>query len=59
MATQRVDASGWIATLFDQDHPNMYIITLPSLLMVMLGARKLGLLYFFGACMYLLLTKAT
>jgi len=57
MESQRVDASGWISTLFDVDHVNMYVITIPSLLMVMLGARKFALLYFFGACMFLLLKK--
>lgn len=59
MDSQRVDGSGWISTLFDHDHPNMFFITIPALLMVMLGARKLGLLYFFGACMFLLLKKTS
>ncbi|MCL5777135.1 hypothetical protein M1105_09065 [Limibaculum sp. FT325] len=55
MQTQRIDGSGWIATLFDPGHANMFIITVPALLMVMLGARKFALLYFFGGAMYLML----
>jgi hypothetical protein len=57
MQTQRLDGSGWLATLFDPGHPNLFIITVPSLLMIMLGVRRLGVIYFFGACMYLMLSK--
>lgn len=57
MQSQRVDGSGWIATLFDPGHQNLYIITIPTLLMMMLGVRRLGVIYFFGACMVLFLKK--
>jgi hypothetical protein len=57
METKSVDAAGWLTTLVDPGHPNLFLITIPTLLMMMLGVRKLGVIYFFGACMVLILRK--
>ena len=51
---QRVSEGSWIMTLFSPDHMNTFLITIPSLLMVMFGFRKLAAIYFFGSCLYLL-----
>ena len=57
MQTQRLDGSGVLYTLVDPGHPNLFIITVPTLLMIMLGVRRLGVIYFFGAVMFLMLKR--
>ena len=59
MQTKSLDGGGWIATLFDPSHPNLFIITIPSLLMMMMGVRKLGVIYFFFSCLWLMMKNAT
>ena len=46
---ERVSVGGgqWIETLFDPQHPNVYIITLPTLILFALGVRKGAAIYLF------------
>ena len=55
MQTQRLDGAGVLYTLVDPGHPNLFLVTVPSLLMIMLGVRRLGVIYFFGSVMFLTL----
>lgn len=37
----------WIETLFDPNHPNVYLITIPSLALFALGIRRGAVVYLF------------
>lgn len=37
----------WVETLFDPGHPNVYIITIPSLALFALGVRRGAAIYLF------------
>ncbi|MEO0821405.1 MAG: hypothetical protein AAF074_13380 [Pseudomonadota bacterium] len=46
---QTVGASNglWIETMFDPQHQNVYLITIPSLVLFAIGIRRGAAIYFF------------
>ncbi|MEM6676548.1 MAG: hypothetical protein AAF675_01620 [Pseudomonadota bacterium] len=45
----------WIETLFDPGHPNVYIITIPSLALFALGVRRGAVVYLFASLIFVVL----
>ncbi|MEM6974207.1 MAG: hypothetical protein AAF577_15520 [Pseudomonadota bacterium] len=47
----------WIETLFDPGHPNLFIITLPTLILFALGVRRGAVIYLFLALIFVVLLR--
>ncbi|MEL6481099.1 MAG: hypothetical protein AAFU72_08955 [Pseudomonadota bacterium] len=49
------DKGSWVETLFDPNHENVYIITIPSLALFALGIRRGAVLWLFGSIIFKIL----
>jgi len=47
MQSVGVGKGNWIQTLLDPQHPNVYIVTLPTLILFALGVRRGAAIYLF------------
>lgn len=50
---------GWIETLFDPQHENVYLITIPTLVLFALGVRRGAAIYLFLALGVMFLRRWT
>ncbi|MEL6209688.1 MAG: hypothetical protein AAFR44_05795 [Pseudomonadota bacterium] len=53
--TSGFSRGAWIETLFDPSHPNLFLITLPTLVLFALGIRRGAAIYLFLALGFMFL----
>ncbi|MEM8625901.1 MAG: hypothetical protein AAGG47_20630 [Pseudomonadota bacterium] len=53
------ERGSWVETLFDPQHENVYIITIPSLALFALGIRRGAVLWLFGSIILKVLIEGT